>query len=367
MLHLLSKKFVPATAIACCMLTAPAAHAQDTGPLRQAQFGVNLAGAEFGGHTLPGTYNVHYTYPTVAGLDYYQSKGRTLVRLPFKWERLQRSLGGPLDAEELTRMRDVLRAAGQRNMKVILDVHNYGRYRFAGEEAHGIIGSKRVSFAAFSDLWSKLAAAVKDEPGIYAYGLMNEPHDMEDSTRWPRAAQAAVNAIRLVDRRTPIVVPGDDWSSARRWRSGSNEKLNEAVRDPQNNLIFEAHCYFDQDGSGTYKKSYDDEGASPDVGVENVRPFVEWCKEKGVRGFVGEYGVPDNDTRWLVTMDRFLSYLQTHHIDSAYWAGGPWWGNYNLSIEPRDTRSVEVTASAPSDRPQMLILRQYPIVNSTLK
>jgi endoglucanase len=45
-------------------------------------------------------------------------------------ERIQHSLNGPLDADEMARLRAVLKAAGQRKMKVILDVHNYGRYQF---------------------------------------------------------------------------------------------------------------------------------------------------------------------------------------------------------------------------------------------
>jgi endoglucanase len=358
--HLILKTLISAT-IAGSILAMPVAQAAETRSIYEALFGVNLAGAEFGGNVLPGAHGTNYVYPTDAALDYYQSKGRILIRLPFKWERMQRSLNGPLDADELGRLRGVLRAAGRRKMKVILDVHNYGRYHFIGEKAHEIIGSPRVPYAAFANFWSKLAAAVKDEPGVYGYGLMNEPHDMEDATRWPRAAQAAIEAIRRVDRNTAIVVPGDDWSSAKRWRSGSNEKLNETVRDPQSNLIFEAHCYFDQDGSGSYKRSYDEEGASPDVSIENVRPFVEWCREKGVHGLIGEYGVPDTDTRWLVAMDRFLTYLQANGISSTYWAGGPWWGKYALSIEPGDARESSGPASTRPDRPQMLILRQYPL------
>jgi endoglucanase len=331
---------------------------------REARFGVNLSGAEFGS-SLPGTFGTHYTYPTPAGLDYYRAKNRTLIRLPFKWERMQHAPNAPLDQGELSRLRGVLRAAHERGMHIILDVHNYGRYTFNGEEKGGshIIGSERLPYAAFADFWNRLAAAVKDEPGVWAYGLMNEPHDMGDPERWPRAAQAAVDAIRRIDGKTIILVPGDSWSSARRWRSVS-EALNEKVRDPRNNLIFEAHCYFDKDQSGTYAKGYDEEGGSPDVGVDNVRPFVEWCREKNVRGLVGEYGVPDTDARWLVTLDRFLAYLQANNISATYWAGGPWWGKYPLSIEPADARSTAPAGAAkaaqPIDRPQMLVLRQYP-------
>jgi endoglucanase len=351
------------TAVAVSLFVAPLVRGDESKPSGQAHFGVNIAGAEFGGHILPGTYGTHYIYPAPELLDYYQKKGRTLIRLPFHWERIQRSLNSELDEEELARLKAVLRAAGERKMRVLLDVHNYGRYKFTGEETPQIIGSERVPYSAFADLWSRLATAVKDEPAVYAYGLMNEPHDMEDDTRWPRAAQAAIDAIRRVDQKTIIMVSGDAWSSARGWRTGINKDLHEKVRDPQNNLVFEAHCYFDKDNSGSYKKGYDDEGATPDIGIEYVRPFVEWCREKNVRGFIGEYGVPDTDTRWLVTMDRFLAYLRENNMSSAYWAGGPWWGKYALSIEPQDARArtdAGGAQTAPPDRPQMLILRQYP-------
>jgi endoglucanase len=340
---------------------AQAAPAKKAAPAMSPQiplFGVNLASAEFGG-IFPGTYGLTYIYPPTQVLDYYHSKGRTLIRLPFKWERMQRSLNGPLDALELMHLKGVLRDARERRMKVILDVHNYGRYYFPGEKEGHIIGTERVPVSAYADLWRKIALAVKDETAVYAYGLMNEPHDLGNETRWPVAAQAAINAIREVDSKTLISLAGDNWSSSRNWRNGPNETLNEKVRDAANNMMFEAHCYFDKDNSGSYKMNYDDEGGTPDGGVEYVRPFVEWCKEKGVRGFVGEYGVPDTDTRWLVTMDRFMAYLQANNISSAYWAGGPWWGNYAMSIEPRDARSKD-SSTAPPDRPQMLIMRQYP-------
>jgi endoglucanase len=343
-------------------MSLPLAHCEQLAPLRlrpvtpgRALAGINLSGAEFGGK-LPGVVGKEYTYPTPGELDYFHARGRTLIRLPFRWERMQRSLNAPLDLHELILLRGVLRAAGQRRMRVILDLHSYGRYQVPSEEGQ-IIGTERVPVAAFADFWSKLAQAVKNEPGLYAYGLMNEPHDMGDVERWPRAAQAAVESIRRVDMRTPIIVPGDDWSSARRWRESTNKELHLKVRDPRNNLIFEAHCYFDKDGSGTYKGTYEAESASPNAGVEYARPFVEWCRENRVRGFIGEYGVPNTDTRWLITMDRFLAYLDANNISSAYWSAGPWWGGYALSIEPEDLD--DKAPQTAIDRPQMIVLRQY--------
>jgi len=333
--------------------------APQTSKKSEARFGVNIAVAEFG-NDMPGKYGQTYTYPEPSELDYYKAKGRTLIRFPFKWERMQRTLNGPLDAAELGYLKAFMKAAGERKMDVILDVHNYGRYLFPNEPVENmqIIGSDRLPVAAFADLWTRLAENFKNEPALYGYGLMNEPHDMGDGMRWPRAAQAAIDAIRKVDKKTTIFVSGDAFASATSWRNGLNETINEKISDPQKNMVFEAHCYFDKTLEGAYRTTYDQDARTPDSGIEHVRPFVEWCKEKGVRGFIGEFGVPDNDPRWLVTMDRFLGYLKANDIGGTYWAGGPWWNDYILSIEPKKADAT-TKGTALIDRPQMLVLQQY--------
>ena len=53
--------------------------------------------------------------------------------------------------------------------------------------------------------------------------------------------------------------------------------------------------------------------------MARLRPFVEWLKENGKRGFVGEYGVPDDDGRWLDILDSALKYLQENGVNGTYW------------------------------------------------
>ena len=57
--------------------------------------GVNLFGAEFGEQNLPGTFFVDYRYPSSQEVDYFIGKGMNTFRLPFRWERLQRSQNSP--------------------------------------------------------------------------------------------------------------------------------------------------------------------------------------------------------------------------------------------------------------------------------
>ncbi len=332
-------------------------------------FGVNLAGADFGpiapsqgnpNTVYPGTNGTEYAFPKASELDYYLSRGRRVFRLPFRWERMQPKLNGPLDADHLRALDEVVDEAAKRKMLLLLDCHNYGRYNVLAPDGKTVseylLGAPQLPFSAFADFWKRMAqhyGTGARNTAILGYGLMNEPHDMGLATAWPQAAQAATDAIRAVDKTTAIYVAGDSWSGAHSWRD-VNENLD--IKDASNNIVYEAHQYFDSDSSGTYRASYEDEAKGDfglQTGVNRVRPFVQWCREKNRRGFVGEFGIPDNDARWLVIMDNFLAYLQANNIGGAYWAGGPRW-------PPGDHMALEWDGKANPDRPQMGVLKRFP-------
>ena len=116
---------------------------------------------------MPGTFNSDYTYPTANELDYYQSKNLNLIRLPIRWERIQPILNGSLDSNELMRIKNFLQLANNRNMEVIIDLHNYCRYKING--TYEIIGSNNLSIANITDLWTKLSLELKNEPNIWFF------------------------------------------------------------------------------------------------------------------------------------------------------------------------------------------------------
>ena len=323
----------PASPQAKSSMTERASH---PAPAEAAMLGVNLAGGEFG--AMPGVFNKDYTYPGAKQFEYCKSKGLGIVRLPFKWERLQRALLGPLDESELKRLDQVAGHARANGIRLLLDLHNYARYN------QKLVGTADVPNEALADFWRKLASHYQDESAVFAYGLMNEPFDTNGL--WPAAAQACVDAIRSVDMKHAITVCGDGWSGAHSWKTINNDLL---LRDPANNLVYEAHQYFDRDSSGTYKQSYADSGAHPLVGVERLRPFAGWLKEHNARGFIGEFGVPGDDPRWLEVLDNFIAAMKENGIGGTYWAAGPWWGDYALSVEP----------AKGIDRPQMEVLALY--------
>ncbi len=319
-------------------------------PLFAQRRGVNLSGAEFGQTVFPGALGKEYTFNTEKSFQYFSAKSLNLLRVPVRWERLQPVLRGALDQPYLNLLKTNSAWAKASGARIVIDVQNFGRYISAGQEL--VIGNGRVTAADLTDLWVKLSAEFRGDDGVYAYGLMNEPHDM-GAGDWKSISQTVLSAIRAAGDTKMILVPGDSWSSAEAWPRvhGTNAWIN----DPAANFAFEAHTYFDSDNSGTYKQSYDQElGRNPSlaqIGPARLAPFVDWCRANKVQGFLGEFGVPDNDARWLTVLDNFLAALDASGMDGLYWAAGEWWGNYPLSIQPSNSFSV--------DRPQLPVMLRH--------
>ncbi len=295
--------------------------------------GINLSGAEFG--NIGGKYGFSYIYPSSNDLKFYVDRGVELVRLPVKWERLQPTANGELDQAELGRLKAFLDTATAQGVKVIVDVHNFGKYY--GDK----IGSSEVSNSQFADFWEKLAGEIGGIKSVYGYDLMNEPNNMGSLSVWPAAAQAAVDAIRTVDMETKIYVEGNSYAGAINW-SKNNALLD--IKDPAGKIVYEAHIYFDRWSSGTYSESYDAQGAKADMGAKAIQDFVGWLAARGAEGFIGEFAVPDNDPRWLTVLDNFLGAMDDAGLDGTYWGAGPWWGNYPLAL-----RNADGTESAQLD------------------
>lgn len=224
--------------------------------------GINVAGAEFNPEVRFGRLWTHYNVPTAKSLSFLGDRGVELVRLPIAWERIQPKLRGPLNSVHVTEIRQVLELAADNGMRVLIDLHNYGRYRSTGA-TYRLGGATRQGplTTCFTNLWTRLARTFKSSPGLGGYGLSNEPHDLPGAPglAWEYASRRAAAAVRTVDSTVPIYVGGDGWSTGHTWTHHHTRGpwLGQLNRDP--NVIFEAHSYFDHSHRGVYEMSYDDE------------------------------------------------------------------------------------------------------------
>jgi len=305
--------------------------------------GISLSGAEWGEKSLPGVEGKDYHRPGIASTAYYRGKGMNLVRIAFLWERLQPSLNGEFDAAELAWLRGFVEGSTARGLTVLLDPHNYAAYR--GRP----VGSPEVPQGAFADLWRRLALQFKDNPRVQ-FGLVNEPRDLPTET-WADAAQAAVDAIRATGARNIVTLPGNAytgaWSWHQNWYGTANAEVMGRVHDPLDRMLIEVHQYLDQDGSGTHGDC-----VSASIGAERLKAFTAWARSHRRRALLGEIGGGDNPVCAAALRGAF-DYMQANADVWAgwlWWAGGPAWGDYFLSLEPDgDGR----------DKPQMRWLEPY--------
>lgn len=313
-------------------VTAPKAAA---GPLPFT--GINLSGGEFYGPK-PGivpVYGKNFIYPSPAEFDYFAAKGMNVFRLPFLWETLQPVPDQALNPEEADRLQEVVTGATRKGLTVLLDPHDYARY--FGK----IIGSPGASNAAFADFWGRLAARFRSNPRVW-FGLMNEPHDLP-ADQWRDAANAAIAAIRKAGAKNLILVPGTAWTGAHSWVSSGNGEAMLGIVDPQQHYLVEVHQYLDADNSGTHS-----EAVNTTIGSERLLQFTLWCRQHHQRGFLGEFGAADNPIAAQAT-DDMLTFMERNRdvwVGFTWWSAGPWWGDYQFTLEPKDGK----------DRPQLAFL-----------
>jgi endoglucanase len=305
--------------------------------------GTNLSGAEFG--TAPGTFGTDYIYPDpsyqagYASPSYFVGKGMTAFRLPFLWERLQRSLNVALDTTELARLDTTVAHLTAMGAYVVLDAHNYARYNGV------LVGSTQVPATPFADFWSRLATHFATNDHVI-FGLMNEPHDMP-TEQWRDCANAAIAAIRTAGAHNVIFVPGNAWTGAWSWTQSFYGTANATVMldivDPENHVVFEVHQYLDSDYSGSHVPCQ-----SATIGASSLGGFTEWLRDHGKRGLLGEVGT-SNDPTCLTALDGMLAHIDANKdvwTGWTWWSAGPWWGNYFMTLEPKNG----------ADAPQMAVL-----------
>lgn len=296
--------------------------------------GVNVAGAEFGEDTVPGTRDTTYIWPSLAEVDYYASKGLKVLRIPLLFQRA-------LQVADLALLKALVDRAAAKSMYVIIDPHHYARL----PSRTGTLATDPTVKAQITTYWSSLAEALKSKSNV-VWGLMNEPFGLSASA-WVAIANEWIAAIRATGSEHLILVPGTQFTGAHSWVTSGNSVALLSVVDSKNNWAAEVHQYFDSDFSGTTRVAVLGSGST------TLDAVIAWGRTNSIRVFVGEFGAatPEGD----VEVEAFLDEMDGARdviIGATWWAGGPWWdADYFPLIEP-------YPLSGP-DRAQMTILRAH--------
>lgn len=234
--------------------------------------------------------------------------------------------------------------------------------------AYATVADAVITPQMMYDFWTALATHYHGMPGMAYYDIMNEPTQF---ATWDAQAQALINAIRAVDTTTTIIA-----QMTALWKT---------YNDPANNIVYSIHRYFDgiqQDafpsegfvgGVGFYHNTFEFFGSYISMGIDCAKTFCQWCRDNNVKGFFGEYGIPQGifgssplqyDPRYLAVLDGFLATLQAYAdciIGGTYFSAGQYYSStyyaasYNMSVLPAAASSLGMP-----DAIQMSVLRKYP-------
>jgi hypothetical protein len=130
------------------------------------------------------------------------------------------------------------------------------------------------------------------------------------------------------------------------------------IVDPANHYVFEVHQYLDSDSSGTTANI-----VNANIGVTRLSAFTSWLRANNKRGFLGEFAAANSTIGSTASLigDEALTNLLSHIAANsdvwegwAWWAAGPWWGDYMFTLEP-----TNLGAPSQTDRAVMPILRSF--------
>lgn len=298
--------------------------------------GISLSGAE---------WDHGPAYPTPSEVNTFVRLGMTTIRIPFKWSRIQPTPLGEFDAAEWAKLDAIVRYTSGTGATVILDPHDFAAYK-----GH-VLGTPGAPIAYFEDLWARFARVYRDD-GRVIFGLMNEPTDIATET-WLSAANRAIAAIRREGAANLVLVPGAGWDKVSGWFSDGYGTPNSVamlgVVDPQDNYAYEFHHYFDVDNSGLGPC------VSIDSGVQSLTPLIDWLRQHGRRGFLGEVGIERSYTCYaaLARTLRLVEQSADVMLGWGMWAAGSGWEpTYNLSLQPVDgVHTAQMQAALPFFRP----------------
>ena len=122
------------------------------------------------------------------------------------------------------------------NLNIILDLHKAPGYDFndAGcAEKNNLFNDEKLK-NRFINIWKIMANRYGKKPHV-AFELLNEVVEQENADKWNELIESCTNAIRSINKETPIIYGGIQWNSAKTL------KLLKVPKDK--NIIFTFHFY----------------------------------------------------------------------------------------------------------------------------
>ena len=202
----------------------------------------------------------------------------------------------------LDNLEDVLRWAGERGMKIVIDIHVAPGGRNEKDQEMNMFHNDKFA-EAWLDTWRRIATRFKGNPAIYGYDFINEPNQKGRAKHdyWTLQRRAA-EIVRAIDPDTPVIIESNSCASASTFAYLSPLRMD--------NAIYQVHCYvpsqFTHQGINNYdlgtKWPDPEKGWDKEFVREALRPVREFQLRHHARIYVGEFSA----IAWADGAERYL-------------------------------------------------------------
>lgn len=226
-----------------------------------------------------------------------------------------------LEDDALKNLLQLVDCAGKAGMFVVVSYRTGPRRQeeiFEGHHNPSRVFTDEGAQAAWIEMWTRTAEALKDNPYVVGYDLMVEPDTGGHPERWNALAKRLISAIRAKDSRTPILLQGADGGDLE-----SLLKLNARDFDPQDNqrVVFCLHQYQPNDYAQQTEGKWEYECSSlkDKKGKPDPSKYVAYSPQ-GKEELNSVYAAV---SRWR---DAQRALIAVNEFGVVRWAGG-WTGN----------------------------------------
>ena len=238
--------------------------------------GVNVAGLEFGAPNVPGIFGIDYQRVPAENIEYYYGKGIRTFRIPFKWERLQKELYGPLDPDDIALLRETCDPILVKDDAVlVLDMHNYSSRYFNNVPVN--IESNPFISAVTNN---RIATSLSNSSGNDHFGFITS------------------ETLGINSKELKIVLPGWFGNSTDFDQNTTNDYTIEEIAVEYNGVV--KFVYFDQAKSKTITAGIDK--VESDIILPEQFGVSEFSKDTVIK-IKGKGSVPSNGDS-IPTMEK---------------------------------------------------------------
>lgn len=238
---------------------------------------------------------------TQAECDYFADRRARIVRINFRWERVQPTVNAALNTTNRDKLTAMVDFALNRGLIPYINAMQYGGRYIPGNATGDITaaatayklgdGTLATDYSDFADFWDRISNLFTGAgyEGVI-FGLSNEPESIpingngDETSAWVAAANEAISAIRGNGANHLITIEGNGWNNAKVFATMDMTGSSSTGTWQQWERWYVGASYAAATKRGTISRVTDPATTTPDFELYYEDPWTELAGGETVTG-----------------------------------------------------------------------------------